>query len=454
MATITITHTRAEGTLLDGSRKGDGVFDIVRHHGFWSSRSLGCLYIRQSRDKEAQTWKINAAAEALRRAGHEVEVRIDEDTRRTFAEAEADRAERADERADRFANRADRATSASNARRAASDRISDGIPMGQPILVGHHSERRARRDIERMHGHMRASIEEGRKAGYWSDRARTAENYTRFRNDPKRTMRRLEERRAELRRQERHLAEANEKGWDGARHERLIADLRDEITHWEGIIAQAEAEGVKFWGPADFVPGDFVLYSGSWYEVHRVNPKTLSIAWNLRLAPKQVMTVEDATSGARVWTHPADYTRVRARCPGEAMRGFLADGKVPGTFEANVASNCMPAGPIREALAAKPKPRTKRRDPRIPAGVKIECPWNATEARLTWLNGRNQPHKDREPVTIQAPEGERFTHSVWSRALEDEVTKYLAAQGFTLLDGHSGGSGEGIVRKITPAPGG
>ena len=29
--------------------------------------------------------------------------------------------------------------------------IRDGIPLGQPILVGHHSERRHRADIERMH---------------------------------------------------------------------------------------------------------------------------------------------------------------------------------------------------------------------------------------------------------------------------------------------------------------
>ncbi|WP_132290495.1 DUF3560 domain-containing protein [Kribbella sp. VKM Ac-2568] len=34
--------------------------------------------------------------------------------------------------------------------RAARRQISDHIPLGQPILVGHHSERRHRRDIERM----------------------------------------------------------------------------------------------------------------------------------------------------------------------------------------------------------------------------------------------------------------------------------------------------------------
>lgn len=43
-------------------------------------------------------------------------------------------------------------------------RIADGIPFGQPILVGHHSERHARRDVERIDSGMRRSVENARKA--------------------------------------------------------------------------------------------------------------------------------------------------------------------------------------------------------------------------------------------------------------------------------------------------
>lgn len=50
--------------------------------------------------------------------------------------------------------------------------ISDMIPLGQPILVGHHSERRHRRDIGRIDAGMRASVELERKA---EAQARTAE---------------------------------------------------------------------------------------------------------------------------------------------------------------------------------------------------------------------------------------------------------------------------------------
>ncbi|MBI0294587.1 hypothetical protein JBE04_08850 [Streptomyces sp. PRKS01-29] len=161
---------------------------------------------------------------------------------------------------------------------------------------------------------------------------------------------------------------------------------------------------MKLWEASDFAPGDFAMCRGSWYQVKRVNPKTLSIEWNLRLAPKQVMALEDATDSGTTFTHPADYTRVRARCPEAAMLAFLAEGKVPGTKSAWKAHEAQPASEVRAAQAAKPKPK-KRSDPKIPKKVKVECRWDATEATLTFLDGKNQPHKLREPVTIQAPEG-------------------------------------------------
>ncbi|MFE5717659.1 DUF3560 domain-containing protein [Streptomyces erythrochromogenes] len=451
--TIKIVHTRANGTILHGSVKGDGVFEIVRTHGFWFSRNVDGLYIRRSQDRDAQAWRINAAAEALRAAGHEVTIEINEDDRRSFTEAEADRETRADERADRFSGRADWAASSSNARYGTAKKIADGIPFGQPILVDHHSAGRARRDAERIDTNMRKSIEDGKRASYWSDRARAAENYKKHRNDPYRTVRRLMKLRAELRQQERYHAEAIENSYPSAgQHSRLILDLTEEIAHWEEVVVKAEAEGVKVWGPEDFAPGDFALCRGSWYQVKRVNPKTLSIAWNLRLAPKKVMTLKDATDNGRVSTHPADYTDVRARCPEAATIAFLADGKVPGTTSAREASEATPADAVRtaQAEAKKAKPK-KKADPRVPRAVRVQCRWDATEATLTFLNGRNQPHKDHQQVTISAADGVKFTESVWSRPLLDEVTTYLTGRGFTYgHDGWRGGPGRGIVRAIAP----
>ena len=50
-------------------------------------------------------------------------------------------------------------------------RIADNIPFGQPILVGHHSEGRARRDAERIRRGMDRGVEESKRA---TDLARRA----------------------------------------------------------------------------------------------------------------------------------------------------------------------------------------------------------------------------------------------------------------------------------------
>jgi len=63
--------------------------------------------------------------------------------------------------------------------------IGDMIPFGQPILVGHHSEGRHRRDIKRIDSGMRNSIECDKKAAYYEGRAASAEsNNAIFSDDP------------------------------------------------------------------------------------------------------------------------------------------------------------------------------------------------------------------------------------------------------------------------------
>ena len=72
---------------------------------------------------------------------------------------------------ERYLERAARADAESTSRmRSATSRLSN-IPMGQPILVGHHSERRHRRDIERSDNDMRKAVEAGDKADYYREKA-------------------------------------------------------------------------------------------------------------------------------------------------------------------------------------------------------------------------------------------------------------------------------------------
>ena len=54
-------------------------------------------------------------------------------------------------------------------------KVGSFIPMGQPILVGHHSEGRHRRDLAKIDNAMRKSIEADEKAAYYEGRAKHIE---------------------------------------------------------------------------------------------------------------------------------------------------------------------------------------------------------------------------------------------------------------------------------------
>lgn len=90
--------------------------------------------------------------------------------------------ERAKAKAEKLQRYAGNAEKRSNEYWKKSDTSEDatGIPFGQPILVGHHSEAGHRRIIEKAWKSMDKSIEEGRRAEqyesraeYWQSRANT-----------------------------------------------------------------------------------------------------------------------------------------------------------------------------------------------------------------------------------------------------------------------------------------
>lgn len=63
--------------------------------------------------------------------------------------------ERAEERAERFEGYQEKRASEAERAHEVVSQICEHIPLGQPILVGHHSERRARKDAERIENGMR-----------------------------------------------------------------------------------------------------------------------------------------------------------------------------------------------------------------------------------------------------------------------------------------------------------
>lgn len=84
--------------------------------------------------------------------------------------------DRMEAKAARLRKRAESHRAKGAAAYASAKRIGDMIPMGQPILVGHHSEGRHRRDIARIDRGMRTSIEASETAARLSAAADRAEN--------------------------------------------------------------------------------------------------------------------------------------------------------------------------------------------------------------------------------------------------------------------------------------
>ena len=79
--------------------------------------------------------------------------------------------DRIESKRDRLESRAEKATQQSNDYYKASKDRAHFIPFGQPILVGHHSENRARRDADRIYNDMGKSVAAGKKAEYLENKA-------------------------------------------------------------------------------------------------------------------------------------------------------------------------------------------------------------------------------------------------------------------------------------------
>ena len=328
---ITITHTHADGTLIEGSRKGDGVWDVLKglHDNWRYFRSLAQIGLGQSRDKAADTYKINRAAEALHNAGHEVTVSVDNAITRTFAEAEAERYERADDRAERYEQRAEAATANGERMWSETSRVYEQL-NGQPILIGHHSERRHRNLLDKTNAKEHHAMDEYKRGQHWESRATAAEKYRDRRESVPTTLRRIAKLEAEERQIQRRLdGEDPYMGYGepatGEWRERMLVrqeEIAGELEYWREHVAARKADGVKVWSREDFTKGDYVRFVGKWFEVIRVNGKSVTV-------PAMVNDgrVIHKDGNRCTWTDTAPYHEVTGRKSGDDMRAILADAQ-------------------------------------------------------------------------------------------------------------------------------
>jgi len=288
---LTITHTHEEGTLIEGTSRGDGTAEILKREGWRWGRSIGAWYVPHSRDRLPNPWKIQRTVAALRVAGFSVAMSIATDIRPT-ADVEAAKIERQADRVDALDAKAERKAAAEVAAderaAAAHRRLPEG---GEPIKVGHHSEGRHRNAIAKARAALGQSVEASRDAERARGRADAARITTDARYSPVTVGNRIETLGAELRKLERRLTEAvhdSERGYrpgtaeEQARHTENLApyieEKRDQVAYWEGVRAEQIAIGRATGHHRTTVQkGDLVKIRGSWHRVVRVNPKTVSV---------------------------------------------------------------------------------------------------------------------------------------------------------------------------------
>jgi hypothetical protein len=108
-------------------------------------------------------------------------------------------AERAQAKAERLDDLAHKRHREANAFQRAAQQLSEAFSFGQPILVGHHSERKAMKTKERMDAAQSKANKAAKLADYWLYRADGVEAHANHKNDPKVRARRIKTLLAELR---------------------------------------------------------------------------------------------------------------------------------------------------------------------------------------------------------------------------------------------------------------
>tara|TARA_R110001592_G_scaffold343029_1_gene633175 strand:- start:17911 stop:19362 length:1452 start_codon:yes stop_codon:yes gene_type:complete len=118
-------------------------------------------------------------------------------------------AERAEAKAERLDNLAEKRAGQASAFQDAARSISQRFEAGQPILVGHHSERRARKDKERMNSAMEKAVKAHDAVSYWNYRAEGVEHHANHKSNPRVRARRIKTLLAELRDMQRRINHAH-----------------------------------------------------------------------------------------------------------------------------------------------------------------------------------------------------------------------------------------------------
>ncbi len=138
-----------------------------------------------------------------------------------IGDEDASLADRAAIRSERFEDYSDkRATEAARAQEQV-EALTNGIPLGQPILIGHHSEKHARKQAEKIENGMRSAVRLWETSEYWARRAAGALAHAEYKERPDVRARRIKGIEADKRKAEKNKAEAENwlKLWEACARE-------------------------------------------------------------------------------------------------------------------------------------------------------------------------------------------------------------------------------------------
>ncbi|WP_017972421.1 DUF3560 domain-containing protein [Actinopolyspora halophila] len=342
--TLTIRHRYEDGTTIEGTAKHSPAHQALKQHRSWVwAPSAHAWLLRSSRHRPSKPNPISEIADILAGLGYDIDYDIDDATP-TVAEQEAHQAERAQARADRLDERAQAQAERAAGTREKAEQVFRTIPAGQPILIGHHSEKTDRNRRARAEKQLGRSIKQREKAEELSRRAETASHHEGARNSPVTVANRIERMDAEQRRYQRALdgrdeleSYLDERGtrrhrWTvrypdedrTALLQREIAELDKQLTYWREVYAQLQQQGrASTLGPDQVATGDWVSLRGDWMRVRRVNRKSVSVPNPIFSAPQP---------GQREHTDTVPWHKLAGHRTTEQMSAeFVAAYETPGT---------------------------------------------------------------------------------------------------------------------------
>jgi len=281
------------------------VIDRLKVAGFrWSPRQR----IWYAKETQARIDLLESLAEYAGEIGE----------RLSFAEHMQAKVDRSKERAGRYEDLAEKNRTVGRELLDEAHKMAEIIPFGQPIQVGHHSEKSDRNYRARIHNKMGKGFKALETAEYYDHRAAASDGYEERTFDSgkiQRNIKKLEARvrsmilysdkhifrwQVELRRY--HAGISKERGGDLLSRETLqwcedrILVLEEQLDYWRSIIRQKQAvDGLKVWGPGDFEKGERIEANGAEAIIIRVNKKSLTVEYG----------------GTKAWMNMLNVTKVR-----------------------------------------------------------------------------------------------------------------------------------------------